>query len=790
MFMSPWEFDGRIVSESLEREVRRLETTCPPKHPHSRGIVICGGGGYFPSAYVLVRMLRRLGSTLPVELWLRAPDEYDERMSVALKDANIRIRDASKVLRPRREISGWQLKPFAILHSDFSEVLYIDADNVPLCNPEYLFDSPQFQQTGALFWPDFGHLSMDNPIWEICRIPFVDEPEFESGQILIDKVRCWKELLLTMWFNWRKDFFDQYILGDKDTFHLAFRKLGTPFAMTSTPVRALDRTMCQHDFEGARIFQHRNRDKWSIERENQTIFGFEREAECKEILRELKALWVQHDHRGRLISFPETTERSRAATEKLTNNVFIYRRVGFDEREMAFSRNGQIDLGNGAQESRWHLGERAGRLTLTILSKDAVTCVLRQSTDGIWRGRWKAFERMPVELLLKRDHTQYDSRTAKQKTHQAKLIFRAPLNAYTGYGLHACQIGGLLLEKGVDFAVRATDINETFAPLPNGIRKRISAKELDAQWELLLTPPGHCPVDGRKTAYFTMWESSKLRSDLVRNLNASECVIVPSAWNRSAFTASGVSRPIHTVPLGINTDVFSYRPMDKSGPCVFGAAGRLESGGVRKGLSRVIDIFMKAFPKEADARLHLKVFPDCGIETVDDPRILITRAFYSERELADWYGRLTCFVSLARGEGWGLMQHQALATGRPLISPLFGGLLEFFSEEMGYSLDFRLVPASGLYHGCGDWAEVNEDSAIAAMRCVYENRSDAERRGRLAAPKVSHLSWRRAHHKLLTVLSEIGAISETMISEQVAGNGHFGAATTQPNYLDAALAIK
>jgi len=35
-----------------------------------RGIVICGGGSYLPSAYVAIRHVRRTGCSLPIELWV------------------------------------------------------------------------------------------------------------------------------------------------------------------------------------------------------------------------------------------------------------------------------------------------------------------------------------------------------------------------------------------------------------------------------------------------------------------------------------------------------------------------------------------------------------------------------------------------------------------------------------------------------------------------------------------------------------------------------------------------
>ncbi len=169
-----------------------------------------------------------------------------------------------------------------------------------------------------------------------------------------------------------------------------------------------------------------------------------------------------------------------------------------------------------------------------------------------------------------------------------------------------------------------------------------------------------------------------------------------------------MQRPIEVVPLGINQDVFRYRPFNGEFPEVltFGAAGRMAHGGVRKGINEVIAAFLAAFPKKIkDVRLRVKCFPDCPVSKVKDPRIEIVQACLSDAQLADWFGSLNCFVSAARAEGWGLMQHQSMSMGRPVASVKFGGVTEFFDERVGYALPFTLEPAKLAYAGCGHWAD-------------------------------------------------------------------------------------
>lgn len=341
-----------------------------------------------------------------------------------------------------------------------------------------------------------------------------------------------------------------------------------------------------------------------------------------------------------------------------------------------------------------------------------------------------------------------------------RLTFAGPINGYTGYGLHSLQIiRDLQRLTGAYVSVRAVSKGEAFGcPIPADIKALFVSQPQPEEWELLLHPPNFMPTPGKRTAYFTMWESTKLPLRGASMLNKAEVVLVPCEWNASCFSACGVTSSIRVVPLGIKTDIFNYKPFPSHDLCVFGAAGRMAHGGVRKGINEVIEAFLKAFPNEPDARLKVKCFPDCKVSHVTDPRIEITQAYLTDHQMADWYGSLTCFVSAAKSEGWGLMQHQSMAVGRPIISVCFGGVKEFFVPGTGYPVDYKLEPAKFDYAGCGHWAEPNEDHIIARMREVYDNRYEAQVRGLKASDAVSHLSWENHSWQLSRVLTEVGAL--------------------------------
>lgn len=288
-------------SDSLNRynSPKAIEDTIQALLPYpggfkGRGVVICGGGiKYFPCAWVCISMLRHFGCGLPVEFWYQGAEEMDASMIKLLESLGVVAVDATKVAEkhPRRASGGWELKAYALVHSSFKEVLLLDADNVPVKDPSFLFEEPNFKKTGAVFWPDYGSLEPEREIWAVCGIPYRHEPEFESGQILVDKQKCWRALNLAHWFNEHSDFYYQFIHGDKETFHLAWRKLNRPYTMVPTPIRSLKGIMCQHDLDGNRLFQHRNSHKWKAFGRNRRVKGFRYESLCLSFLADLERQW-------------------------------------------------------------------------------------------------------------------------------------------------------------------------------------------------------------------------------------------------------------------------------------------------------------------------------------------------------------------------------------------------------------------------------------------------------------------------------------------------------------------
>jgi hypothetical protein len=60
--------------------------------------------------------------------------------------------------------------------------------------------------------------------------------------------------------------------------------------MTPFPLQPLEGTMCQHDFQGRRVFQHRNMLKWKLGGPNPKVARFQYEQECSAFMEKLLKL--------------------------------------------------------------------------------------------------------------------------------------------------------------------------------------------------------------------------------------------------------------------------------------------------------------------------------------------------------------------------------------------------------------------------------------------------------------------------------------------------------------------
>jgi len=264
--------------------------------------------------------------------------------------------------------------------------------------------------------------------------------------------------------------------------------------------------------------------------------------------------------------------------------------------------------------------------------------------------------------------------------------------------------------------------------------------------ELILSPPCNGLNEGnffyrltpnKNRVIFTMWESTRIYDIFIEIVNQQKALIVPSQWNKSNFEYQGVAVPIHVLPLFVD-NYFNYSEPEDKDYFVFGAA----NGDPRKRIEDVRKCFSKAFQGKKDVRLKIKLSNrDQFNQKFADSRISFVKKDFSLQGLRDWYYQNDVLVSCVAAEGWGLMQHESMACGRPVIAANYAGLKEFMTEDNSFCVNYTEEPSKGYWKNPGGkWSKYNEEHMIETMRYYYNNPEKVKQKGILASSDALKLS--------------------------------------------------
>lgn len=323
-----------------------------------------------------------------------------------------------------------------------------------------------------------------------------------------------------------------------------------------------------------------------------------------------------------------------------------------------------------------------------------------------------------------------------------------------GYASATRGLVGALDARGVDVLARPLDPPEARTPGRPGDRvdEVLRRPQLgpDPQVEVSFAPAFRFRSEpGTTNVGYTMLEVDGLPRDWVDAANAMDEVWVPSAFNQQTFAASGVRRPIRVVPLGYDPSYFN------PGIAAFRHTGRFTflsvfEWGERKAPETLLRAFSEEFGGDEDVLLVVKTAnadPEVdirrqvaalGLRRGRAPIAIDVNRPIPAHQMGALYRSANAFVFPTRGEGWGLPVMEALACGLPTIATPWSGLTEFFDAEVGFPIDYTLVPAraKGPYYRGHRWAEPDLGSLRVQLRAVYEQAAEAARRGAAGARRM------------------------------------------------------
>ncbi len=314
------------------------------------------------------------------------------------------------------------------------------------------------------------------------------------------------------------------------------------------------------------------------------------------------------------------------------------------------------------------------------------------------------------------------------------------------------------------------------------ILRSLVDKDIDYNIVIIHATPENYPKfreNNKVNVGYSIWETSKLHPDWKGLINNNvKKVLVGCEWNVDVFKDSGVTVPVGVVPHGINASEFeNIEPYHISGVSnedyMFYSIFQWTE---RKNPVALLKAYWYAFQYNKDVALVLKVYRgdyrDSEKNAIRDtvrrlkevtpmdgyPRLYLILDLLTQNEMTGLHARGDCYVSLDRGEGFGLNPFAAGAAGNPIIVTRYGGATEYAKEHNSYLIDYFLTPAHGMswspwYKADQLWAEPDVLHGANLMKEVYAYRTDAKRKGMILQKEIKeNFSWEAIGNKIIKEL--------------------------------------
>lgn len=363
-----------------------------------------------------------------------------------------------------------------------------------------------------------------------------------------------------------------------------------------------------------------------------------------------------------------------------------------------------------------------------------------------------------------------------------KVLVKAPLNPYSGYGNDGIGIVRALMRGGADVYVEPTHVSP---PLPKDVATLLT-KRLAAPFDLLIhhVDPDQLGVSpearraAKVTVGWTMWEyttldNAKGRRSMRKRLANYDVVLGYDSVSAGALEPYTLTRGRQGPALGILQGGFWPQQWpqvqrdwtgDRFGFAMVGALNQ------RKDPFVAIEAFreLKAeYPEEFDgAELHLKTNVP-GLHMAMEqwvPKLRVHYDVWPDDVLAEFYAAQHCLLAPSRGEGKNMPALEFMSTGGTVIATNWGGHRQWLSNQYAYPLGYELAPVATSTPNCRN-ARASKTHLKELMWHVYRNRDEARRKGDLAAQLVPAMcSWPAVVDRLFLKLSELAPSGEHLLN--------------------------
>jgi GT2 family glycosyltransferase len=276
---------------------------------------------------------------------------------------------------------------------------------------------------------------------------------------------------------------------------------------------------------------------------------------------------------------------------------------------------------------------------------------------------------------------------------------------------------------------------------------------------------------GKYKIGFTMLEVDGFPEEWVRKANKMDEIWVPSEFNKQTFLDCGLKRPIHKIPLGVDTNYFnpdirSIKNQNKD--YVFFT--NIEWG-ERKNPQMQLKQFNKTFKANDDVCLIAKLnnrdpsinlqqeIKNLNLSSSGGRIYFIINRVFDFYQLPLLYRSIDCYITAGRGEGWDMPLMEAMACGLPTIATNWGAHQEFATEENSYLLNITGTidaKAKCPYYDGFKWADPDANHYSELLQMVFNNQDQAKSKGRLAADEMMQMwTWENTAKKILNRICQI-----------------------------------
>ena len=247
-----------------------------------------------------------------------------------------------------------------------------------------------------------------------------------------------------------------------------------------------------------------------------------------------------------------------------------------------------------------------------------------------------------------------------------------------------------------------------------------------------------------RTIAFCVWENELFPHQYVEPLHLVGEIWTPSTFSHRSMLAHFPA--VHVVPHVVRRHRASSEDMAFAEQAVGGNDGTcrffsvVDSVNPRKNIETLLRAFaalrLRTGRKAALVLKQYRASVDCsGL-----PGVISVEGDLTQGQMAALHRLCHAYVSAHHAEGWGLGLSEAMACGRPVIATGYSGNMDFMDESNSLPVPYAMAPVSEemcaripLFRRDMRWAEIDEESLIAAMRRVMEGRLPPDLPRRAAA---------------------------------------------------------